>query len=85
MQCQNEYAMCEKFNLLLQHWQKLSVTALVLLRYEHSVIFSVWNYSPVKFFNFEDNRFLHLHVVLPPLWFKWSGFTYWLHLQRPLE
>ena len=29
----NDYVICEKLNLLLLHWQKLSVTVLTLLRY----------------------------------------------------
>ena len=45
----NDYAMCKKLNLLQQHWRKLFVTVLALLRYKRNRIFSIWNYFAGKF------------------------------------
>ena len=42
------------------HMQHAKRLLLALLRFEHSRIFCIWNYSLNKFFNFEDSKFLHL-------------------------
>ena len=77
--CKNDDVICEKSNLPVQCWQKLSVNVLSLLKYACKLNLSFWNQTKGEFYCLECCT--SLHVVLPTFYFKHLGLVYRLSSQ----